>query len=188
MRILRAESHRRMPWKNGGGVTTEIAVFPDGACLDDFGWRISMANVASDGPFSLFPGVDRTLAVLEGEGMVLSVEGQGERNLTRATQPFSFAADKPTSARLIAGPIVDLNVMTRRGTFAHRLERISSGQLHAGVEGTVTLVFCVAGSAVVTEGKGKATLAPHDAVICTSSCEIARGEAGETYFVTLTAG
>ncbi|MBM7325185.1 HutD family protein, partial [Agrobacterium sp. S2] len=49
-----------MPWKNGGGVTTEIIVHPAKASMADFDWRISMANVAQDGPFSIFPGVDRT--------------------------------------------------------------------------------------------------------------------------------
>jgi uncharacterized protein len=68
MRILRAENYRRMPWKNGGGLTAEIAVSPESAGLDDFDWRVSMARVEAGGPFSLFPGVDRTLSILEGEG------------------------------------------------------------------------------------------------------------------------
>src|SRR3546814_10305481 len=63
MQVLRAAAHRVMPWKNGGGSTTEVAVAPDGAGLDEFDWRISMAVVGADGPFSGFPGVDRTLAV-----------------------------------------------------------------------------------------------------------------------------
>ncbi|MBV9975040.1 MAG: HutD family protein, partial [Hyphomicrobiales bacterium] len=61
MRVLRAGQHRRMPWKNGGGETTEIIASPEGAGLDEFDWRISMARVATDGPFSRFAGVDRTL-------------------------------------------------------------------------------------------------------------------------------
>ena len=79
MRILRAGNYRRMKWKNGGGETTEIALFPENAGLNDFDWRISMARVESAGPFSLFPGVDRTLSILEGEGpqRAISVEGQG---------------------------------------------------------------------------------------------------------------
>ena len=64
-------------------MTTEIAVFPADAGLEDFAWRLSMATVASDGPFSSFAGVDRTLAVLEGEGIVLSVEGRPEESVTR---------------------------------------------------------------------------------------------------------
>ena len=62
--ILTASSYRRMPWKNGGGETVEIAVSPEGAALSEFDWRISMATVATDGPFSIFPGIDRTLSIL----------------------------------------------------------------------------------------------------------------------------
>ncbi len=121
MQLLRNADHRRMPWKNGGGETVEVIVHPDGASLSDFGWRVSMARVAGDGPFSVFPGIDRTLAVLSGDGMALSIEGLGERLLTPASAPLAFPADAPTTARLTGGPITDLNVMTRRGAFRHRL-------------------------------------------------------------------
>ncbi|OJU89735.1 MAG: hypothetical protein BGO06_12700 [Shinella sp. 65-6] len=122
-RLLRNSDHRRMPWKNGGGETVEVIVRPEGASLSDFGWRVSMATVASDGPFSVFPGIDRTLAVLSGDGMELSIEGLGERLLTPQSAPLAFPADAPTSARLTGGPITDLNVMTRRGAFRHTLVR-----------------------------------------------------------------
>lgn len=122
-RLLRNSDHRRMPWKNGGGETVEVIVHPEGASLTDFGWRVSMATVASDGPFSVFPGIDRTLAVLSGDGMELSIEGLGERLLTPQSTPLAFPADAPTSARLTGGPITDLNVMTRRGAFRHTLVR-----------------------------------------------------------------
>src|SRR5690348_16103916 len=73
MRIIRSSDYRRMPWKNGGGETVEVTIAPEGASLDAFDWRVSMARVASSGPFSRFPGVDRTLAVLAGGGMRLDV-------------------------------------------------------------------------------------------------------------------
>jgi environmental stress-induced protein Ves len=120
-RLLRNGDHRRMPWKNGGGETVEVVVHPEGASLSDFGWRVSMARVAGDGPFSVFPGIDRTLAVLSGDGMALSIGGLGETLLTPASTPLAFPADAPTTARLTGGPITDLNVMTRRGAFRHRL-------------------------------------------------------------------
>jgi len=122
-RLLRNADHRRMPWKNGGGETVEVIVHPPGASLADFGWRVSMATVAEDGPFSVFPGIDRTLAVLTGDGMTLSIEGLGERLLTPQSPPLAFPADAPTTARLTGGPVTDLNVMTRRGVFRHRLSR-----------------------------------------------------------------
>ena len=130
--LLRNSDHRRMPWKNGGGETVEVIVHPEGASLSDFGWRVSMAGVASDGPFSVFPGIDRTLAVLSGDGLVLEIEGIGERRLTPESPPLAFPADAPTTAQLTGGPITDLNVMTRRGVFRHTL-------VHHVAEGTKTL-------------------------------------------------
>ena len=123
VRLLKAATHRRMTWKNGGGETMEIAVHPEGAGLADFGWRVSMATVAADGPFSAFPGIDRTLAVLAGAGMHLDIAGQDTRFLDPTTPPLAFPADAATTARLAGGAITDLNVMTRRGAFTHRLTR-----------------------------------------------------------------
>ena len=64
--ILRARDRREMPWKNGGGVTSEVLVFPADAGFDTFGWRISIATIQVNGPFSQFPGVDRGLVLLAG--------------------------------------------------------------------------------------------------------------------------
>ena len=119
LRVIRAAECQTMPWKNGGGETTEIAVFPPGAGLDDFVWRVSRAKVASDGPFSVFAGVDRTLTVLEGAGMRLTVGNAEPVDLTAASAPLSFAADVPTRASLLGGAVTDLNVMTRRGVRWH---------------------------------------------------------------------
>jgi uncharacterized protein len=130
-RLIRASDLVRVPWKNGGGTTAEIAAFPEGSDFDTFGWRISMADVASDGPFSVFPGIDRTLIVLEGAGIELDVEGVPFR-LDREAPRLSFAGDDITVGTLLAGPIRDLNVMTRRGQFTHRTRIMQPG---------VTLLF-----------------------------------------------
>ena len=122
MRVLAKTDHKRMAWKNGGGETVEVLVHPPGAGLSEFDWRVSMAHVAADGPFSCFEGIDRTLALLDGEGMRLRIEGQGETTLTGDSAPLSFPADAPTEAFLLGGPIMDLNVMTRRGRMSHRVE------------------------------------------------------------------
>ncbi|MBZ9871755.1 HutD family protein [Mesorhizobium sp. BR1-1-9] len=151
MRVLRAAGYKSMPWKNGGGVTTEIAVSPADAGLDAFDWRVSMARVESGGPFSSFAGIDRTLSVLEGEGIVLDVAAQPPARLTAASAPFSFPADRPTGAELIAGPITDLNVMTRRGRMRHSVERlVISAPAEIGTESRATLVLCLGGEVVVS--------------------------------------
>ena len=112
-----------MPWKNGQGETAEVAVAPEGAGLSAFDWRVSMASVTADGAFSAFPGVDRTLSVLSGAGIRLAVDGRA-RDLTAASAPFSFPADRPAEAALLGGPVTDLNVMTRRSAWTHRVRRI----------------------------------------------------------------
>lgn len=136
-----------MPWKNGGGVTVEIAVFPADASVDNFDWRISTATVASDGPFSVFTGIDRTLSVLEGDGIILSVEGRDDQELKGETPPFSFPADSPTSAKLLGSAITDLNVMTRRGRFTHQISHYQiSGETAVSFSGATVLIFCSNGA------------------------------------------
>lgn len=127
MRLVRWKSLIAQPWKNGGGTTTEIAAFPEGAGFDDFLWRISSAEVATDGPFSPFPGVNRTLVVFEGDGIALDIGGRIHR-VDGRTRLVSFPGDEPAHGRLLAGPVRDLNVMTRRGRYAHRVRLLGGGQ------------------------------------------------------------
>jgi environmental stress-induced protein Ves len=166
MRILRSRDYRRMPWKNGGGETMEIAVFPEGAGLADFEWRVSMATVASDGPFSVFPGIDRTLSILDGEGMTLFIDGREAIILTQESEPLPFPADTATSATLVAGPIVDLNVMTRRGVLAHRVARlVVDGSVSLDLEDQTLLLLCEKGTLDLERMDEKASLRERDCLI-----------------------
>ena len=113
-RLLTPADYRTMPWKNGGGRTTEIAAFPPGATLDTFLWRVSLADVACDGPFSPFPGIDRTIVLLDGAGMRLR-EGPRDVELTTPFVPHDFSGDEGIDCTLVAGPVRDFNVMFRRG-------------------------------------------------------------------------
>ncbi|WP_441968651.1 HutD/Ves family protein [Microvirga sp. 2MCAF38] len=112
-----------MPWKNSGGTTFEIATGPEGAGLDDFDWRISMALVATPGPFSLFPGCDRTLCVLTDGPLSLRVGRSPLLLLDEETEPFTFPADVPAAAEGIGSPLLDLNVMCRRGRARAQVSR-----------------------------------------------------------------
>jgi environmental stress-induced protein Ves len=111
-----------VPWKNGGGVTREIACYPAGADLQSFEWRISIADITHDGPFSDFSGIDRVITLLSGKGVRL-VSQQGEKGdidhlLDEPFQPFYCSGDLPITADLLDGPCQDFNVMTRRGVCA----------------------------------------------------------------------
>jgi len=148
-RVIRNHDLVRVPWKNGGGTTAEVAAFPEGSSFDTFGWRISMADVASDGPFSVFPGIDRTLIVVEGDGIELDVEGIAYR-LDRDSPKLSFSGDDTTAGRLLAGPIRDLNVMTRRGLFRHRTRFVESGVALLAEGTSVAFLVALDGSFDIT--------------------------------------
>ncbi|WP_430244807.1 HutD/Ves family protein [Neorhizobium sp. DAR64861/K0K2] len=162
MRILRASDYRRMPWKNGKGETVEIAVFPETATVDDFDWRISMATVAEDGPFSVFPDIDRTLSVLTGDGIELSVAGQPDHVLRPQTAPHAFPADAVTSAKLLSGPITDLNVMTRRGRFTHSVTLLPTGRSAVRSDSSALTLVLVTSDVLLKDGT---LLAAYDAIL-----------------------
>ncbi|MES5098558.1 HutD family protein [Agrobacterium sp. BA1120] len=182
MKILRASDYKRMPWKNGKGETVEIAVFPSNASLDDFDWRISMAAVVEDGAFSTFENVDRTLIVLDGEGILLSVEGSDPVELQPDSPPHSFAADAPTTAMLLGGPITDLNIMTRRGKATCSVTRQPSGPVEA-VNIGVTLVFALN----ACKKDGLEFLAPTDCLLLTAGglLELDRDDSASTLVIHL---
>lgn len=125
MQILRAAERTASPWKNGGGMTWEIAVSPASSGLDDFDWRLSIAEVASGGPFSSFAGVDRILSVLQGEGLQLRIDGREPVVLGASSGPLAFAGDAVCSAELLGGPIRDFNVMVHRDRYAAEVRRLS---------------------------------------------------------------
>ncbi|MFI7388796.1 HutD family protein [Streptomyces sp. NPDC049813] len=112
-RALPAADRAAVAWKNGGGVTREIAAAPPDADMAGFLWRVSIADVAADGPFSAFPGVDRTLTMIEGAGMELTV-GAGGTLVDAPYVPQDLPGDVTTGCRLLGGPVVNLNVMWRR--------------------------------------------------------------------------
>jgi environmental stress-induced protein Ves len=158
MRLLRASERIAQPWKNGGGITREVAVFPDGAGFDTFDWRVSIAQVASAGPFSRFDGIDRTLAILAGRMRLTFPERVLELDADSA--PLAFAGDVACEGTPLHGPVTDLNLMTRRGKVRGRMDCVS-GMLTAA---SATLIVARAAT-VMHIANGSQNLAPHDAVL-----------------------
>ena len=144
VRLLTPADYRSMRWKNGGGRTTEIAAYPPDAAIDAFSWRVSIADVASDGPFSRFPGVDRTIVLLEGTGMRLTGGGR-ETELCTPFEPFRFSGDDAVDCTLIAGPVRDFNAMFRRRD-ARGSVAVIRGDRSEAATGDVVLAYAAAGA------------------------------------------
>jgi environmental stress-induced protein Ves len=143
---------RLMRWKNGGGMTCEILRFPPGSSLDSFDWRVSVATVQQGGMFSVFPGIARSLAILEGKGLMLDVAGTSQE-LTPRDPIFCFDGETPVDSELIGGGIVDFNVMTRRSAYRHTLERLAiTQQTTLTPSGDIMLIYVINGSCSLPGG------------------------------------
>jgi environmental stress-induced protein Ves len=140
------------PWKNGGGVTREIAAGAPAAGMDGFAWRISLADVAQAGPFSRFPGVDRTLVLLSGAGMTLTEAGEPPGRTHRLRRPLDiarFAGESAIDASLEDGPTRDFNLMLSREQVRGELDVWRAGAAHT-LDGDVVLLFCAGPAATVS--------------------------------------
>ena len=144
MQLFRRADHRVVPWKNGRGTTVEIAVHPPTGSVQGFDWRLSMATIAEDGPFSSFPGVDRVLVLLEGHGVDLVSQAHTDR--LRDHDLARFPGEREVTARLHRGPVRDLNLMVRRDAYTTDAEvRRIAGAADLG-SGSPILVVGVAGA------------------------------------------
>ncbi|MFI5533841.1 HutD family protein [Kitasatospora sp. NPDC051853] len=182
--VLPARQRAASPWLNGGGITREVAGYPAGAGLADFHWRVSLADVAQGGPFSRFERVDRVITVVEGAGMALTVDGT-EHRLAEPYRPFAFSGDAATDCRLLDGPVVDFNVMTRRGKAAAEVE-ITDFQRDVSVPpGASVLLVCLAGTAQL--GSADVSLERYDAALLTGGGEELLRVDGVVAVVTLRA-
>lgn len=168
MRKLAADELEPTPWKNGGGATVQLAAGPPGATVDKFEWRVSRATMAASGPFSSFPGVDRTLVVIEGGPLRLSVAQAGEGGepervieLDRHSEPWRFRGELAIRGEVVGREdVTDFNVMTRRGCWSHRLQQVT---LHGPTEMSAAhlVVYCAEGHLQVRDLHSDATATLH---------------------------
>lgn len=148
-----------VPWANGLGTTAVIARSHD---TDHWAWRLSLADVVTDGPFSSLPGIDRWIAVASGEGMDLAIDGADPVRIGHHDPAYAFDGGASTVCRLLDGPIRDLNLMLRRDAAAGSLElhRLAPNEtLHAPAD---TAAMVVLDGAVHC---GRGTLHEGDAVV-----------------------
>ncbi len=123
--IISPKDFKVVPWKNGQGYTTELYIshkfenFP-------FSWRISMAKVTQNGPFSDFSGYDRILVMMQGNGIILQHDSLKENKLSKRFDIAYFSGDSKTSATLIDGEIQDFNVITYRNHCSAKVDIIEN--------------------------------------------------------------
>ena len=146
--IIPASEYRRERWKNGQGWTHEIFRSPINA--DTWNWRLSIAKVEQDGPFSTFPGVERELVLLAGEGMRLVFDDDQRIELLPPHDRARFAGERLLRAELIDGATQDFNLMWRRDQVeASLLHRPLVGPMVFFAETGVTwAVFVMSGRAL----------------------------------------
>ena len=149
----------RQPWRNGGGMTTELA--RDGAG-EAFAWRVSVADIERSGPFSRFPGYERTILLLEGDGMELTVDGRTV-TLDRPLEPFVFDGAAAPTCRLLGGPSRDLNVMVDRRRARAYVDVVEG---HAKIITPCALIYAPGADLVrIDEGAGESIDVPARAVL-----------------------
>ena len=151
--VLRAADYRRMRWKNGGGWTTELSASVSAAAGGDFDWRISIADIESDGAFSTFPGCDRFIALLDGAGMELQIDTSEPVRLDQRLRFVRFAGEAATFGRLLGGAVRDFNVIVRREAVrAEVLHRPLVGPMVFLPEAATTwFIYLAAGQAEVKD-------------------------------------
>jgi environmental stress-induced protein Ves len=150
-RIVRAADMKPQPWKNGMGVTREIARFPVDAGSDDFIWRISVAEVNSAAPFSTFPGIDRQIVLLDGDGFTMTLDGRQQHALTTPLEPFAFAGEAQVDVAMAGGATRDFNLMVRRAAASGRVEVITRPGSHVMPPDGI-LVYLARGTADTLDG------------------------------------
>jgi len=154
-------SFDRLPvsrWRNGGGSTREIVSWPGEGAPGSFGWRASIATIDCHGDFSAFPGVDRIITLLDGQGVILHGADGGSHALTQPGRPYAFAGEEQIHATLVGGPSLDFNIMTRRDAYAAEVRLITRRQPlpagHGGVLYVVAGEWHLAGQAPLTARDG----------------------------------
>lgn len=170
--VVAASAQRRERWRNGAGWTREIFAAWNGrdgrnGADAPWDWRLSIAEIDADAPFSTFPGVDRVLVLLTGNGLRLRF-GNGEAvELHPPHDSLRFAGERAVSGELLDGPTTDFNLMWRRDAIDAALwRRPLVGQMLLFVDpGATWVVHLLAGQATIDAASSLPALAAGDTAL-----------------------
>jgi environmental stress-induced protein Ves len=177
--LIRSAEIAPTPWKNGGGSTRTLAQWPVESGLTDFSWRISIASIEQDGPFSSFDGVDRTLILLDGNGMQLDFAGRAV-SVDPTTPRIDFPGEAAPGCRLIDGPTTDFNLMWARktGTAVLHSVQLLGEQTRNAAPGRTLAAYLRSGHANSAAGE----LAPGDLLL---GMRLSMSGQGELWWIEL---
>jgi environmental stress-induced protein Ves len=144
-RIIRLHDCPPQPWKNGLGRTREIAVQPSADGSEDFLWRVSIAEVDSAAPFSRFPGIDRQIVLLDGDGFTMTLDDERTHALTTPFAPFAFPGEAKVEVALAGGPTRDFNLMLCRARVRGAIDAWRDAGPRA-MDAAIVLVYCARGA------------------------------------------
>lgn len=151
--VVRRDAVDPVPWANGGGTTRELLVADDGS------WRVSLADIERDGPFSTFPGRGRLLTVVD--GIVLALVVDGVEHVIEPRRPFAFEGGAEVSASIPEGPVRALNVIVDPASVSPHVTVLELGR-------GSTLPIADDQAALVLQGKagvGQEEAGPFDLVV-----------------------
>ena len=137
IQILTSADYKTMPWKNGLGSTIELAR-DAGQDMQQFLWRISMADVSTNGPFSIFPDRQRLLSILEGEGLRLNFVQRGLQQTVKGLDVCTFSGEDVIESVLLDGPVRDFNLIYSAAHFSAQMKKFNGDltaiELNSGAE------------------------------------------------------
>jgi environmental stress-induced protein Ves len=165
--VIPANEYRRERWRNGLGWTREIHAQAATGKPGDWAWRLSIAEIEHDAPFSAFPGVERELVLLSGNGLRLRFVDGEVRELHPPHDKLRFAGERAVTGELLDGPTQDFNLMWRRDLVEAQLwHRPLVGPMVVFAEpGTVWAIHLLAGQARFADESGLPELAAGDTAL-----------------------
>ncbi len=172
LRLIRQSEMVEGPWRNGMGVSWEIASHHEPNATD-FSWRFAKARIDRDVPFSIYPGMNRVFMQISGNGLDLEFEGGHKIEVHESNVPYAFPCDIPLNCKLLDGPCFDLNLFTVRGVYEAQASVLNlSGMETLDLSGVEAVFYALEGKTVlsgqdgaVSLNKGDASTASHEQTI-----------------------
>jgi environmental stress-induced protein Ves len=199
LRLIPANEYRRERWRNGLGWTREIAsggmrTRMEGTALESphadlrdpaeapaqtWDWRLSIAEVGNDCAFSAFPGCDRVLLLLSGNGMQLEFDDGTVETIAPPQGRAAFAGERGVQCRLLDGSTTDFNAIARRDRCTMQVYRrpLVGSMVFFAEAGVLWAIHLVAGRASIKSADASVALDAGDTVLLEAGVDdaLARG-------------